>query len=140
MPAYNFQKQFVPMILKGIKHTTIRRKRKYATEAGDLIYIFIGLRTSSCIKIAEARIVDVSPIIIYPFEFRTKLDGVFVSPALDLRNAQKDGFPDLTSYYRFFQRYKRDVLDDFEVITWDPDTLKSWVIREEWLAEKEGAS
>jgi hypothetical protein len=119
MPAYNFQKQFVPLILDGSKTHTIRRRRKYPTKVGDILSLYIGQRTKNCQLIAEVVCVDVLPCVIWPWEERfaapihTSIYDFFKS----------DGFTDAESFFNFFKRYKQDRLDDFEIIYWDPKKM-----------------
>lgn len=64
MPAYNFQKQFAPLVESGQKPCTIRQTDKGA-KVGDTAYLYTGQRTKQCRKLGEGTIVDVSPIKIW---------------------------------------------------------------------------
>lgn len=136
MPAYNFQRQFVSMILDGSKPHTIRRRRKYPTKVGDVLMLFTGMRTKSCSQFAEAKCSNIIPVIIYPIEKGIAIyDPKSKHPHLDnegwrvmetweeSRLAKRDGFNSRDEFYAFFERYKCDVLDDFEIIFWDPKML-----------------
>jgi len=56
MPAFNFKRQFVPHILSGRKHHTIRAERKdgQRPDPGDPLYLFTGMRTKQCERIGES--------------------------------------------------------------------------------------
>lgn len=64
MPAYNFQKRFVPMILSGRKFHTVRRRRKNPTKEGDWLYLYSGMRTKQCKQICATRVVQIDPILL----------------------------------------------------------------------------
>jgi hypothetical protein len=53
MPAYNFLERFVPLIQKGSKKQTIRKRRKHATKPGQLLHLFTGQRTKHSRKILQ---------------------------------------------------------------------------------------
>lgn len=57
MVAFNFQPQFVPLILSGQKRQTIRATRR--CDPGAAMQLYTGMRTKECRKIADARCVDV---------------------------------------------------------------------------------
>jgi len=92
MPAYSFKERFIPLIKNGTKKQTIRAKRKGQAKPGDTLYLYYGMRTKWCTKIAEAMCINVSEIIILP-------TGVFVGGELLEENqlhslAIADGFMD----------------------------------------------
>jgi hypothetical protein len=53
MPAYSFKKEFVPFLKDKSKKHTIRKRRKRPARKGDKIYLYWGMRTRHCQKIAE---------------------------------------------------------------------------------------
>lgn len=53
MPALSFKEQFVPLIESGAKRQTIR-SRKHPLKVGDRLYLYTGMRTKNCTKIAES--------------------------------------------------------------------------------------
>ena len=67
MPAYSFNKQFVPMILDGSKRQTIRARRKNPAKVGDILYLYSGLRTKSCKKLREEICKATTTIVITKF-------------------------------------------------------------------------
>ncbi|ESA37841.1 hypothetical protein N836_35060 [Leptolyngbya sp. Heron Island J] len=54
MVAYNFKKQFAPLIKSGAKQQTIRapRKTRHAI-AGEPIQLYTGMRTKACSKLID---------------------------------------------------------------------------------------
>lgn len=130
MPAYNFQRRFVFPILLGVKPHTIRRRRKYPTEPGDRIMMYTGLRTKRACKFGTSLCIKVEPIIIYPWKLEVLIaneQGVYSwmkDYALEAL-AQHDGFGCVEEFFYFFQStYFTDMLDDFEIIHWDPRRIE----------------
>lgn len=132
MPAYNFQKQFVPMIVDGQKPHTIRKRRKHPTKVGDVLMLFTGMRTKSCRQFAEAVCVKVEPVVIWvDIKALTKsYTGQAFSKEKVKEIALNDGFDSVDSFFAFFELYKLGVLDDYEIIHWDPKTLKALEVRD----------
>lgn len=64
MPAYSFQEMFVPFVLDGSKHQTIRSRRKHPAKVGDTLYLYYGLRTKHCRKLKEVRCINTYTICI----------------------------------------------------------------------------
>lgn len=138
MPAYNFQKQFVPMILDGSKPHTIRRRRKYPTKVGDVLKLFTGMRTKQCRQFAEAVCVKIVPVEIYPFEKKISIYAPesnhpdlspkgwrFLIGWDEMILCKRDGFKSRNEFYKFFEQYKCESLNDFEIIVWDPKTVRA---------------
>lgn len=122
MPAYNFQKQFVPMILAGTKGTTIRKRRKYPVKVGDIVWLYTGMRTKECKLLAGAPCIRIEPIVIWPYEERLAGNLDFSVNQL----AAGDGFSSLHDFFDFFRRtYRENVLNDFEIIFWDTKKMIS---------------
>ena len=100
MPAYSFKERFVPLIKSGEKNQTIRKKRKGQAKPGDTLYLYYGMRTRWCTKIAETICKDVKEILILA-------TGVFVEGKLlddnELESlAKSDGFADWETMYRWW--------------------------------------
>jgi hypothetical protein len=55
MPALNFQTQFAPKVLAGLKPFTLRAPRQDGRDPkmGDRLYLFTAMRTKQCKKFAE---------------------------------------------------------------------------------------
>jgi hypothetical protein len=130
MPAYNFKKEFAPMILSGRKPHTIRRRRKNPTKVGDMLYLYTGMRTKACEKIAETPCTRVQPVVIWPnqYEIYFILDSgpVLLTAKESIDLAIADGFSNVADFFDFFggtygdpERFLVE-LDDFEIIYWDP--------------------
>jgi len=119
MPAYNFQEQFVPMILDGQKSHTIRRRRKHPTKVGDKLMLYTGMRTKQCKLIVMTECVKVEPIMIWPF--KNHLASPINVPIEEF--VHNDGFENVDAFFEFFRRYKAECLNDFEIIWWDAKTL-----------------
>lgn len=127
MPAYNFKAKFVRPILTGEKCTTIRRRRKRATRPGETLMLYTGMRTKECVKFADAACVAVTPIVIWPEKrlMGASPENIF-SLSLTVQIAKRDGFEALHAFFEFFRKhYGLGPLDDFEIIEWDPDTLRA---------------
>jgi hypothetical protein len=126
MPAYNFQRQFVPMILNGSKPHTIRRRRKRPTVKGDRLLLYTGMRTKGCELITVTECAKVEPVIIYPTLKKIMKDGEIMPADAVLKLAKADGFDTSNSFFRFFEYTYGDYeLDDFEIIWWDVDGMIS---------------
>ena len=67
MPAYSFNKRFVPMVLDGTKRQTIRARRKNPAKVGSTLYLYSGLRTSNCKKLREEKCKATTTIVITRF-------------------------------------------------------------------------
>lgn len=151
MPAYNFQRQFVPMILSGEKTQTIRRRRKRPTKAGDALKMFVGMRTKSCYQFAEAPCVQTTPCRIFPHKGqmlicvlkgdpKKKYDDNLYAYAVGVQLegiAKRDGFQTPTEMFDFFKRYGKEELNDFEIINWNPNEMTRRALL---LAPDEGKS
>ena len=51
MVAFNFQPEFVPLIVSGIKCQTIRKRAR--AKVGDRLQLYTGQRTKACRKLIE---------------------------------------------------------------------------------------
>ena len=82
-------------------------------------------------KIAEAICIAVTPIVIWPFA--RLISGTMVSQAFSKAKvsemAKRDGFENVKEFYKFFERYGSECLEDFESIEWDPDTVVRYAKR-----------
>lgn len=125
MPAYNFMQQWEPKILDGSKAQTIRRRRKHPTKPGQTLSLYTGQRTKNCRLIGHAPCVKVEPVILFPFLMYVKVNGHLLSDRKAELLAELDGFDTLQAFFKFFQRYREPVLDDFEIVYWDPEQLQT---------------
>ena len=124
MPAYNFMKMRKPKILDGSKAQTIRRRRKHPTKPGQTLSLYTGMRTKSCELIGRVPCAWVKPVVIYPKAMLIKVNGSVLSIKNTAKLALADGFSDIPSFFKFFERYERECLDDFEIVGWDPALLE----------------
>ena len=69
MPAYNFQKQFAPLVESGQKRQTIRAigKRRHA-RPGESLQLYTGQRTKACRKLISPDPECVSVQAVYMFK------------------------------------------------------------------------
>jgi hypothetical protein len=122
MPAYNFKDQFVPLIQRGQKTTTIRQIRKQRkTRIGDRLYLFNRMRQSKCRLIKDTDCVALRPIRItlYRSLISVRLDGRRLAEEDVLNLAQRDGFSDITDFAMFFRKNYGPVFTG-ELIEWKP--------------------
>ena len=104
MVAYNFKKQFAPLIRSGAKQQTIRapRKTRHAI-AGEPIQIYTGMRTKSCSKLIapDPTCRAVLPISIDGIE--VLIDGVPLMNKELEQLAIADGFNSFEKLAEFFE-------------------------------------
>ena len=102
MPAYNFQAVFAPYVESGIKHQTIRAKRKQRPKAGQISHCFSGMRTRRCRRLGSWPIGAVRDVRI--FDEGVLLDGAaLLAGDLDAF-AKADGFPHWPGMLVWFSR------------------------------------
>lgn len=120
MPALSFQEQFAPMIVDGTKHHTVRRKRnKNPIEPGQLLRLYTGMRTKHCRLIRDAVCSAVVSIRIYADIGQIRLDGRLLPLNEMMHFAVRDGFANYMDFFKFFERYPREVRErELEVIYW----------------------
>ena len=129
MPAYNFQKQFAPLILSGSKCTTIRGRE---AKVGSLAYLFTGMRTKACARLGISEIIYCRPITVgrkNNGQANIKLNGQQLSVFDADSIAMSDGFLTAKELVEWFEAtYKlpvnrsgcaHDVFRGF-VIEWAP--------------------
>lgn len=126
MPAYNFKRQFAPLVKNGTKRTTIRVPRQRPTQVGETLHLYTGMRTKQCEKLGTYRCIGVEPIIIYSSFGGIARGREVVEWSDDLsipeieQLAAADGFPDAGKFFEFFRTtYGLEPLY-MELITWEP--------------------
>ena len=117
MPAYSFQKQFVPFIESGEKTHTIRGKRKSRPKPGQTFYGYYAMRTKQCRKLIQSTITRVQDIVIeVDHRYCDYIEGehvILVHPKMTIDGevladdemetlARRDGFGDLRSMMMFW--------------------------------------
>lgn len=102
MVAFNFQPQFVPPIITGLKTQTIRKSARCDT--GDTLQLYTGQRTKNCRLIGTATCAICEPITIAEDYLAT---GYFRLPLGDADHiARIDGFSSLSAMRAWFrERY-----------------------------------
>lgn len=134
MPAYNFKKQFVPLVRSGEKTTTIRPYRqKRPTRIGDILYLYTGQRTKQCERIGVYRCIRISPIVIgaaqnigrFPNRIQLSgrpvtLNGYSLAGWEIAKLAQEDGFPDSAAFFEFFIKVYGAKMPRMELLKWEP--------------------
>ena len=101
MPAFNFKKEFVPLIQDGMKPGTVRETRKQSFKPGSTCYLFTGMRTNNCVRIKEAPLLYELPISIY--ENDLQIHGISMWHCAKVFAIQ-DGFPNVESFQDFFRK------------------------------------
>lgn len=106
MAAYNFQKQFVPLIESGAKRSTIRQRRKngYLPRPGDVLRLYQGMRTKACRLIREVPVVEVLPITVHTANgcADVVLNGNRLTDYEVMEMAKSDGFKGVRDFADFF--------------------------------------
>jgi uncharacterized protein YqfB (UPF0267 family) len=110
VPAYSFQKQFVPFVESGEKTHTIRGKRKNRPKPGQVFYGYYAMRTKQCRKIIHSTITSVQDITIElvrgPIHVRNvhriTVDGEVLAADEMNQLAVRDGFTDLRHMMQFW--------------------------------------
>jgi hypothetical protein len=107
MAAYNFQKQFAPLIESGAKQSTIRQRRKngYLPREGDVLRLYQGMRTKACRLIREVAVARVSPITINARLGCADviLNGIRLNDGEVYELAKSDGFKGIKDFSDFFE-------------------------------------
>lgn len=108
MPSLNFQKQFAARIKSGAKRCTIRAPRRREIRAGDILFLFTGMRTKSCRKLKVVKCRQVVPIRIallpdnhFPI---IEVECRILSARSALSLAHRDGHPTLAQFVTFFEK------------------------------------
>ena len=121
MPAYNFQKQFVPLIESGAKRSTIRQRRKngYLPRPGEVLRLYNGMRTRSCKLIREVAVVEVLPITINAnngcADVVLNMGRLTDTQVGEL--ARADGFKNIHEFAEFFEQKYSGALSGY-LIRW----------------------
>src|SRR6266852_1844480 len=123
MAAYNFQKQFVPLIESGAKCSTIRQRRKngYLPRQGDVLRLYQGMRTKACKLIREVTVTGVTPIVVNARHGCADviLNGTRLSYLSVDMMARADGFKGIQPFADFFESKYGPELTAY-LITWEP--------------------
>lgn len=127
MPAYNFKSRFADKVRSGKKRQTIRKKRKRRTLVGETVYLYTGMRTKKCERLAVGTVTKVTDILIdvsgtdvfiVLYDGKADITGHILS--VDEMNdlARKDGFDTIQELAKFFRDTHGPVFNGV-VIEWD---------------------
>lgn len=109
MPALNFQARFAPLVESGKKCQTIRKHRNDGRDPkpGDVLYLYTGMRTKKCRKLAEVRCTSVTEIRM-GYLFSISIDRGLGFHPLNKRQrrelAKRDGFHDAGLMLTWFDK------------------------------------
>lgn len=120
MPALNFKKQFADDVERGVKNQTIRVPRKDCRnpQPGQILYLYMGMRTKSCRKLGEAPCISVEQIYISEqFDIDLGLRAVGYIEEDEIIIA--DGFKNRHEFFDFFQKTHGLPFNGF-LIKWEP--------------------
>lgn len=84
------------------KKTTIRAKRKRPIKKGDELYLYTGMRTAYCEKLADAICTSVRDIRIT--DKLIIINGVELTPSQESQVAINDGFETVAEMRQFFEK------------------------------------
>lgn len=115
MVAYSFKPQFEAALRSGDKAQTIRAlgKRRHA-RPGEMVQVYIGMRTANCRLLFQSECVEVVPITLDKSEPTGQFimgkplwDVILNGSALSIDEihqlALADGFPNRHAFYQFFE-------------------------------------
>lgn len=112
MVAYNFKKQFVPLVESGVKRQTIRAlgKRRHAQQ-GDALTLYTGQRTKHCRRLLDtlcSSVTTISMNITPEHDLTVFMGGIDLNLADMIALAEADGFgrdggDPLDEFIRFFE-------------------------------------
>lgn len=117
MPAFSFRERFAEPIRTGTKHQTIRAERKdgrIPAKAGDMLYLYCGMRTKGCFKIYVGPLGYVTCTKVQPISIGIKtrpayqliyvvVDGEVLDSSEAEQLAKCDGFPDFKTMMQFWE-------------------------------------
>lgn len=114
MPPISFKKQFVPLIESGAKRQTIR-SRKHPIKVGDRLYLYTGMRTQDCTKIAESICIEVERFSLSKYLHHdpvVHVDYFDLSPTAIADLAFADGFTNQHEFINFFLESPKATKED----------------------------
>lgn len=125
MPALNFQKLFVPLIISGHKRQTIRALRKDGrppAKPGDRLRLYAGMRSKECELVAEVEVVSCLPVRIFGtgYEVTHDEDEIEYWHGLSLYSfARLDGFLNWVEMRDWFERTHGLPFEGW-LVRWEP--------------------
>jgi hypothetical protein len=137
MVAYSFQRQFIEPIQMGIrdpfadgaKLQTIRAHRKRHARAGEMLQLYIGMRTKNCMKIVPDQ--ECEDVFNIRFEVaKSGIKDIYIGlsePRCELPKidefAQADGFSDADAMRDFWLASHGEGLFEGVLVTWFPEAF-----------------
>lgn len=119
MPLLPTMHEFVPMIESGRKLHTIRRERKIPFKVGQTLFLYTDSRTQAAKKQGEKTLSHKYWISIDPERLTASLEGVPLSMRQVRDLAWRDGFDQVTEFFKFFERYTKEVCEkDLRLLCW----------------------
>ena len=102
MGLYNFKPEFEPPILAGIKQYTIRGRRRVEDVRGNLMHLYVYLRTPRAHRIAIVPCIRVG-LVEMPNSRVIRIDNQRLSSYAMQRLATADGFKHFGQLAEFFE-------------------------------------
>lgn len=107
MVAINFKAQFADAVASGEKRQTIRKRGKQTPQPGQMLQLYTGMRTKSCMWLRETPCLTVQEVVITDNslinELVLTLDGERLLFTEARAIALADGFDSLASMRDFFK-------------------------------------
>ena len=106
MVAYSFKSRFVVAIREGWKTQTIRAARDRHARPGEMLQLFVGMRTAQCRKICpDVRCTDILKVVI-SFDGEGEIERI-ITDGVAVRDldafATRDGFADASEMAAFWR-------------------------------------
>ena len=102
MGLYNFKPEFEPLIIDGTKRYTIRGRRVVEDVPGNLMHLFVYLRTPRARRIAIVPCIRVG-LVEMPNSRVIRIDNQLLSSYAMRRLATADGFKHFGQLAEFFE-------------------------------------
>jgi hypothetical protein len=117
--SLSFKAQFAPLVESGEKRQTIRLQTTRKAYPTDTLYLFTGMRTKNCRRLA-----NVKCLLAEDLEIDTRREMIIskekrpFGKKFALEIAQLDGFEDLTSFFDFFRQQYGDGIHAMRLYRW----------------------
>jgi hypothetical protein len=130
LAALNFKIEFEPAIMADLKRHTIRAERKDGRrpKPGEVLSLYVGMRTRQCRLLKRRRCAKVQDIRIFDTGegcLFIAIEGVFLSESEKQQLARSDGFKDLDAMFSFWLKTHSDPLGQIDfngaMIHWESD-------------------
>lgn len=130
LAAYNFKLEFEPAIMADLKRHTIRAERRDGRRPspGEVLSLYVGMRTKQCRLLKRRRCVKVQDIRIFDTGegcLFISIEGVYLSESEKQQLARSDGFADLDAMFAFWMKTHSGLLGQIDftgaMIHWESD-------------------